>query len=154
MRENHIGKELFIPGAVFQLVRMNEVHRRDALRNSLMGSKEVRLVPVHRNDFVGVRGRSAACSSVTRRAVTETRSAPCCVVWARVGGEKGGIRVALSERLRESQYGITAEWKMWKGRVAVVIGGGIDIGSTGSSRRYIRMASSNGRLALREKRHE
>lgn len=57
MSVKHEGRQLYLPGAVFQMVYVDEVHRRDIFRHIVHGNRKVQLVPVHRNDFVQVRGR-------------------------------------------------------------------------------------------------
>lgn len=57
MKKLHEGNRLYIPGKVFQLVRNNEVTRKDVLKNKLLRTRDVTVVPVHRTNFLEVRAR-------------------------------------------------------------------------------------------------
>lgn len=57
MLRHHEDRRLHIPGRVFQMIRRNEVHRRDAFFNRLLGRREITLVPVNCANFLHVRGR-------------------------------------------------------------------------------------------------
>lgn len=57
LRAMHEGQRLYVPGTVLQLVRKNEVHRRDALRHRLFRTRKVEVIPVDRSHFLNVRGR-------------------------------------------------------------------------------------------------
>lgn len=57
LQKRHEGQRLYIPGKVFQLVRRNEVHRRDVVRNKLFRRSEVEVVAVRRTNFLEVRAR-------------------------------------------------------------------------------------------------
>lgn len=57
LQKHHEGRRLYIPGKVFQLVRRNEVKRRDVIKNKLFRQTEVEVVAVRRTSFLEVRGR-------------------------------------------------------------------------------------------------
>lgn len=57
LKKYHDGRRLFIPGKVLQLVRRNEVSRRDVLKNKILGKQYVDVIPVPRTKFMQVRGR-------------------------------------------------------------------------------------------------
>lgn len=57
LSKEHEGCRLYIPGKVFQLVRKNEISRKDAVSNKLFRRQDVEVVAVHRTHFLHVRGR-------------------------------------------------------------------------------------------------
>lgn len=57
LSKEHEGRRLYIPGKVFQLVRKNEVRKKDAVRNKMFRRRDVEVVAVRRTQFLQVRGR-------------------------------------------------------------------------------------------------